>query len=157
MKPGARRILAIAALMCAAPGVLSAAERTAAERLTAIHSKTYGAHVANADGRAIYLFTADRPGKKGGVIQSTCYGACAQAWPPVPASEHPAAGAKLNTDLLGTIRRKDGSLQLTYGGWPLYYYSGDRGAGSVAGQDMHGFGGGWYLIAPDGSAIKKQK
>lgn len=126
------------------------------ERLTSARNETYGNYVADAGGRAVYMFTPDRRGEGEAAARSTCYGACAQAWPPVLAKDLPGLGAGLDKALLGASRRKDGSLQVTYGGWPLYYYVRDR-PGSLAGQDVHSFGGGWYLVAPDGSVIGEER
>jgi len=59
---------------------------------------------------------------------STCYGACSSAhggWPPLLTKGAPRV-AGLNSSLLGTTRRRDGSMQVTYGGHPLYYWSGDH-------------------------------
>jgi predicted lipoprotein with Yx(FWY)xxD motif len=67
----------------------------------------------------------------------------------------PKAGDKVQSDLLGTIQRQDGSTQVTYNGWPLYYFSRDQGPGQTTGQDVHGFGGEWYLITPEGTKAKE--
>jgi hypothetical protein len=47
--------------------------------------------------------------------------------------------------------RSDGSSQVTYGGWPLYYYSGDAAPGDVNGQGVNGV---WYVVSPDGDEIR---
>ena len=70
--------------------------------------------------RDLYLFDADK-GKS-----STCYGGCAKAWPPFLTKGKPSAGPGVNARLLGTTKRRDGSLQVTYAGHPLYYYEGDK-------------------------------
>ncbi|HVS66156.1 MAG TPA: hypothetical protein VMT85_21940, partial [Thermoanaerobaculia bacterium] len=56
--------------------------------------------------------------------------------------------------LLGTLQRRDGSTQVTYGGWPLYTYAQDAGPDSIEGQDVHGSGGEWYLVSPQGERIE---
>jgi predicted lipoprotein with Yx(FWY)xxD motif len=56
--------------------------------------------------------------------------------------------------LLGTIQRRDGSTQVTYGGHPLYYYSKDQGRGDVTGQDVTDERGEWYLVSPAGQAVE---
>ena len=116
-----------------------------------VESETpYGRYLVDAEGRTLYMFTPDA-GKKG----STCYGACAEAWPPLLTTGDPrAAAAGLEENLLGTVERRDGSLQVTYAGWPLYYFVKDKGPGQVTGQDVHSFGGGWYLLSPAGTVIK---
>lgn len=114
-------------------------------------SEEHGVYVADADLRALYLFTSDRQAFGGREAVSECYGACAHAWPPLIASGSPEVGALLQSSLAGTLERRDGQMQVTYGGWPLYYHVKDESAGSVTGQDMHVFGGVWYLVSPDGT------
>lgn len=118
------------------------------EKLVAQHSASYGTYLSDDDGHAVYLFTADSKGK------STCEGACAKAWPPMVTSGGPLAGPGVNANLLGTIPR-GGSMQVTYDGMPLYYFAGDKRAGSTAGQNIEHFGGAWYLITPSGEKIDK--
>jgi predicted lipoprotein with Yx(FWY)xxD motif len=99
------------------------------------------------DGKTVYLFEGDKNGKP------TCAGACATLWPPVTDSSMPTAGSGLNKSLLGTVKRPDGSTQVTYGGHPLYYYSGDSGSGTALGQGMSAFGAEWYVLNAKGSKI----
>jgi predicted lipoprotein with Yx(FWY)xxD motif len=99
-----------------------------------------------ANGRTLYLFTADK-GKK-----SACYGQCASFWPPLIA-EKPTAGAGLKASLLGTTKRKDGKLQVTYGGHPLYFFAQDKKAGDVNGQAFVHFGGTWWVVSAAGKKI----
>jgi len=84
---------------------------------------------------------------------STCYGACSSAnggWPPLLTKGAPRV-AGLNSSLLGTTRRRDGSMQVTYGGHPLYYWSGDH-SGEILCQHVLLHGGYWYVVNPNGSA-----
>lgn len=99
------------------------------------------------DGKTVYLFEGDKKGKP------SCAGACAQFWPPVTASGMPTAGSGLDKSLLGTVKRADGSTQVTYAGHPLYYYSGDAAAGTAKGQAMDAFGAEWYVVNAQGSKI----
>jgi predicted lipoprotein with Yx(FWY)xxD motif len=84
---------------------------------------------------------------------SECSGACAAAWPPVPATGAltTAGGAKAGD--LGTITRSDGAKQVTYDGHPLYYFVGDSAPGQTAGQGSDNFGAKWWLVAPSGAQI----
>lgn len=111
----------------------------------------YGSFLADAQGRALYLFTADRGGT------SACYDACAHAWPPFVASANPQAGSGVLAAMLGVVQRRDGTRQVTYGGKPLYYFVGDTAAGSTAGEDVDHFGGSWYLVSPKGAKIEKDE
>lgn len=106
-----------------------------------------GEIIADGQGRSLYLLTADSPG------ESTCFDACAAAWPPFTVEDDPAAGEGVDQSLLGTIDR-DGAMHVTYGDWPLYYFQGDGGPGETAGQGIESFGGVWWLVGPDGQAIE---
>ena len=99
------------------------------------------------DGKTVYLFEGDKGAKP------TCMGACAGIWPPVTASGMPTAGSGLDQALLGTVKRVDGSTQVTFAGHPLYYYSGDASAGSAKGQGLKAFGAEWYVLNAKGSKI----
>ncbi|MDA0699896.1 MAG: c-type cytochrome [bacterium] len=103
-----------------------------------------GAHVVDADGRTLYLFTKDDAG------QSACTEACAQNWPPLLADGDVGAGEGIDAALLGTTERSDGGVQVTYGGWPLYAFVGDAAAGDVNGQARNDV---WFAVAPDGTGI----
>src|SRR5246500_5559250 len=96
-----------------------------------------------ANGRTLYLFTADK-GKT-----SACYGQCASYWPPLIA-QNPTAGAGLQAALLGTAKRSDGKLQVTYGGHPLYFIADDKKPGDVNGQGFVHFGGTWWVVSAAG-------
>ncbi len=115
-------------------------------------SSKYGWYLVDAGGRTLYMFKADSRYES-----SDCYGQCADVWPPLLTSANPEAVAQIvNSEMLGTIERRDGSMQVTYNGWPLYYYVEDQGEGKFTGQDVKGFGAEWYLMAPAGSYIHKE-
>ena len=129
----------------------AAMDTTAAGAVVQVaQNDTLGAYLTDGDGRALYLFLKDEKGSG----QSTCYDACAQAWPPFTASQgSPTARGKAQAALLDTLERRDGATQVTYNGWPLYYFSKDQGAGQVKGQDVEGFGAEWYLVSPKGTEV----
>jgi len=106
-----------------------------------------GTVLTNAAGFTLYTFQAD----KGST--SVCYGACAQFWPPVIGTAHLAAGQKINGHF-GTTTRKDGKVQVTYDGHPLYTYAGDSSPGATNGQGQNTFGALWWVVAPNGSVVK---
>ncbi len=108
-------------------------------------SDTLGAFLADGSGHTLYLFTKDTKNT------SNCYDKCAQAWPPLLTSDKPTLGAGLDAALVGTTQRKDGSTQITYNGWPLYYYQADQKSGDVSGQ---GVGKVWWVISGEGWAVK---
>lgn len=113
--------------------------------VTAVSSR-YGTVLADRRGQAFYLF-----GREDGPI-SRCYGACAKSWPPVLTTGPAVAGSGARGDLLGTARRRDGTLQVTYRGRPVYYYVDDR-PGRILCQDVTEFGGRWLVVRPDGTPV----
>jgi predicted lipoprotein with Yx(FWY)xxD motif len=116
----------------------------------ALGSTSLGRFVVGTQGRTLYLFQGD----KGNT--STCYGACASAWPPATTGSAAAqAGSGVNAGMLGTTTRRDGTHQVTYGGHPLYYFSGDSQAGQTTGEGSHAFGADWYVVAASGKKIDK--
>jgi predicted lipoprotein with Yx(FWY)xxD motif len=108
---------------------------------------TLGSYVAGENGLALYVFLRDTANSGA----SACTEGCATSWPPltVSAAGDVAAGSGI-TGPLGTITRDDGSLQVTLGGRPLYYFAGDAAAGDVKGQGLNDV---WYLAGPDGSGV----
>jgi len=119
--PAASSATAQASSPAAAPSSSAAAMTVGLVSVSGIPGK----FLADSQGRTLYLFEAD----KGGT--STCAGACAAAWPPVTASGMPTAGSGVNEALLGTVKRSDGTEQLTYNHHPLYYFAADTGAGTA--------------------------
>jgi predicted lipoprotein with Yx(FWY)xxD motif len=129
----------------------SSAPSTASGRKTGIlitvRPSQYGRILRDGTDRTIYLFTHDRN------TPSTCYGACASAWPPVLTKGAPRAGSGLDAVLLGTTRRRNGALQATYGGHPLYFYVSDP-KGQILCQDVEEFGGTWLVVSPRGTPVR---
>ena len=103
------------------------------------------------DSKGITLY--DFPPDKG--TTSVCYGACAALWPPLVTHGKPLAGHGVRASLLGTTKRKDGKVQVTYGGHPLYYFVTDRKPGQTTGQGINQFGGPWWVISPAGKEIHR--
>jgi hypothetical protein len=95
----------------------------------------------------VYLWAKD------GMNMSACSGACAAAWPPVPATGTLTATGGAKASDLGTITRSDGTKQVTYDGHPLYYFVGDSAAGQTNGQGSDNFGAQWWLVASSGAKI----
>jgi predicted lipoprotein with Yx(FWY)xxD motif len=106
----------------------------------------YGQVLFDGADQAIYFFDKEQGSK------SECYGACAEAWPPVTTQGAPQAGAGAKAGLLGTTTRDDGSAQVTYAGRPLYYYVDDP-KGEVLCHNVDEFGGLWLAVAPSGDPV----
>ncbi len=104
-----------------------------------------GSLLVGDNGMTLYLYTKDTPNT------STCYGKCLAAWPAFLTAGSPVAGDGVDASKLGTTTRTDGSTQVTYNGWPLYYFAKDKQPGDTTGQ---GVGSVWYLVSPKGDAIK---
>jgi predicted lipoprotein with Yx(FWY)xxD motif len=110
------------------------------------HTTKAGVILVGPRGQTLYLFNRDQPG------QSSCYGRCARNWPPLRATGRPIAtpGSGVKQKWLSTTRRRDGTLQVTYQGHPLYWNGGDTKPGSLKGANAHEFGGTWYDVPVGG-------
>lgn len=106
----------------------------------------FGTVLWSAGDRAIYVFDKEEG------PQSECYGACAEAWPPVLTEGKPVAVRGADQALLGTAERRGGATQVTYNGQPLYYYV-DEPRGEVLCHNVEGFGGLWLVVRPDGRPV----
>jgi predicted lipoprotein with Yx(FWY)xxD motif len=114
----------------------------------AVRSTEYGRVLFDGNGRVLYAFTRDEQG-----APSRCYGGCAKAWPVYFAPTELRAGEGVDGSLIGTTERRDGRLQVTYDGWPLYYYEGE-GPGEVKCQGVDNFGGLWLVVRPSGELVQ---
>ena len=130
-----------------APAAGSSASASATETVITTHAGSAGAFLTDGSGRTVYLWAKDPTN------MSECSGACAQAWPPVPATGTLTATGGVQASDLGTITRSDGTKQVTYDGHPLYYFVGDSAAGQTNGQGSDNFGAKWWLVAPSGAEI----
>jgi predicted lipoprotein with Yx(FWY)xxD motif len=127
--------------LVAVAGSSRAASGSAAR--VSVRSTEYGKALFGPSGKVLYVFGADRGSK------SNCYGVCAAAWPPLLTTAAPLAGSGVDRKLLGMTKRKDGRLQVTYNGHPLYYYSADK-VGKVMCQHANMHGGLWLIMKPNG-------
>jgi len=138
------RVVGTALLGVAVVAVVASAQAapTAGLRL-AVRSTEYGKALFGPNGKVVYVFGADRGST------SHCYGVCATAWPPLLTKAAPVAGPGVQAKLLGTTKRKNGALQVTYNRHPLYYYSADK-VGKIMCQHANMHGGLWLIIKPNG-------
>jgi predicted lipoprotein with Yx(FWY)xxD motif len=109
-----------------------------------VRSSPYGPVLFDRSGQAIYLFDLEED------AEPACYGDCAEAWPPVLTEGRPRGAGRVQDDLLGTTRRRNGDRQVTYAGRPLYFYA-NEGKREVLCHDIEGFGGTWFALQPDGT------
>lgn len=122
----------------------SEAPPAAAAGTIALADSSLGSIIVDAEGKTLYLFTKDADGTP------TCYDDCATNWPPLLAAGEITAGTGLDAAKLTTVDRTDGTKQVKYGDWPLYYFAADATAGDTNGQ---GVGGIWFVVGADGAAI----
>ncbi len=141
-------LLALAAAAASAFVTSAASPPERAASTVIVRSSAYGRILFNGRGRALYAFTRDPHGR------SVCSGACAAAWPPYLVPSRARAGNGVKGALLGTTKRANGKIQVTYGGRPLYYYVGDRKPGQVLCQNVPEFGGLWLVLRASGKLVK---
>jgi predicted lipoprotein with Yx(FWY)xxD motif len=104
-----------------------------------------GQVLVDSRGLTLYDFHADKG------TTSSCYGECAEVWPPLLSEDQPHASNGAEENLLGTTKRKDGTTQVTYAGHPLYTYVEDKNPGDANGNDIDSFGGEWYALTASGA------
>ena len=125
------------------PRSAAASEEVRRGRMVKTAGSAYGPMLFDRSGQAIYLFDRET------TSTPECYGACAEAWPPVLTQALPQASGVVRSQLLGTTRRKDGLRQVTYNGHPLYFYA-HEDENEVLCHHVSEFGGLWLVVTPDG-------
>jgi predicted lipoprotein with Yx(FWY)xxD motif len=112
-----------------------------------------GTVLVNGDGRTLYMLTSEQGGK----ITCTDDNGCTKTWPDTELPSgvtHGVVGNGAQASQLSTVKSADGHLYLTYGGWPLYTYSGDTGSMQAHGEGITSFGGTWYVLNASGTPVK---
>jgi predicted lipoprotein with Yx(FWY)xxD motif len=142
-------LAASSALAFGVNNALAASHSAGAGTKVAVASSGLGRVLVDGRGRTLYLFENDKRGK------STCSGRCASFWPPLIASAKPLATTGAKTSLLGTTKRGDGRLQVTYNHHPLYTFVNDIRKGQTNGQAVDAFGAKWYAVSPAGAKVVK--
>jgi len=146
-----RWVLPVALVAAVGAGVAMAATAThsASATVKLVASAKFGKVLVGANGRTVYRYTLDSKG----VNKCTGDAACAKYWPQllVKAGTKPSAGAGVTSSLLGTIKAAHGMAQVTYAGFPLYYFAGDKASGQVNGQ---AFEKEWYVVNAKGAFVK---
>ncbi|HEV7277327.1 MAG TPA: hypothetical protein VGN80_13660 [Devosiaceae bacterium] len=141
---------------CLALSATTARAQTAEAPLSTRVNPEEGQYLVDANGMSLYLFKADRQGGAGTEPLSACEEtACVGTWPPLVADGRPVGDDTIDAGLLGTMTRGDGIEQVTYNGWPLYYYFEDYEPGDINGDDIESFGEDWYLIGPNGDRARR--
>jgi predicted lipoprotein with Yx(FWY)xxD motif len=118
-----------------------------ATTVSASENPELGMVLVDSEGFTVYRFAKDKG------TTSSCYGACAEAWPPVIAAGKPGAGEGATSSELGTTKRKDGTVQVTYAGHPLYTFVEDHSPGEANGNGVSAFGAEWNALDEGGSPV----
>jgi predicted lipoprotein with Yx(FWY)xxD motif len=141
--------LAGGALVAAVLMAGTAAAGSTAASVISTAKTPLGRVLVDSRGHTLYLFEKDRNG------MSACSGACAQYWPPLTTTRKPVARGGARASMLGTTKRADGKLQVTYAGHPLYTFKLDAKKGQTRGEGSDNFGAEWYVVGTNGSKIEK--
>ncbi|HEX7311096.1 MAG TPA: hypothetical protein VF232_07940 [Gaiellaceae bacterium] len=144
-------LLAIAVLVLVVAFAAEAGAASGRGAAVKVAQRSLGRILVDSHGRTLYLSTHDKR------RVSSCNGACARNWPPFTTHGKPRAISGARSALLGTTRRKDGRIQVTYHAHPLYYFAGDKRAGQTRGEGLSAFGGRWYAVSAVGAAVRKPK
>jgi len=142
--------LAAAGLLASASSALAATTSGAAGAKVGVAGTNLGRILVDGRGHTLYLFGKDAHGK------SACTGQCVGFWPPLITSGKPLAISGVKASLLGTTRRADGRLQVTYNRHPLYTFVKDTKRGQTAGEEVDAFGGEWYALSAKGSKVEAE-
>ena len=140
-------VVLAAAILALHPPATHAAQAKGAVVSTA--NTSLGRIIVSSNGRTLYLFGKDSNGK------SACSGQCAAFWPPLITSGKPSVTGGAKASLIGTTRRADGRLQVTYNHHPLYTFVKDTKAGQTNGEGVNAFGATWDAMSPAGAKIMK--
>jgi predicted lipoprotein with Yx(FWY)xxD motif len=139
------RLALLLSLLLMALAVFPAAAQDDAPTLGWAENETYGPILVDANGMTLYIFTRDA------LNTSNCVDRCAENWPPLTVE---SADAMTVADgipgTVGTTERADGTLQVTYNGWPLYTWVNDAAAGDTTG---HRVGRVWWVAQPSTAGI----
>ncbi|HEY2054814.1 MAG TPA: hypothetical protein VGH14_12855 [Solirubrobacterales bacterium] len=127
--------------------VTNAGESGSGGTVGAAEIEGLGPVLVDSEGMTVYEFTVD----KGST--SECYGGCEKIWPPVTTTGKPTAGEGAMSSALGTTKRKDGTVQVTYEGHPLYTFAADKAPGEANGNEVEGT---WFALNESGAAVKGQ-
>jgi predicted lipoprotein with Yx(FWY)xxD motif len=141
-------MLAVLAFLLLRPAASSAAP-AAARTVVKTAQTSLGRILVNSRGHTLYQFEKDRNGK------SACVGMCATFWPPLITSGKPLAASGARASLLGTTKRADGRIQVTYNHHPLYTFVKDTKKGQTNGEGVTAFGAQWEVNSPAGTKIEK--
>jgi predicted lipoprotein with Yx(FWY)xxD motif len=141
------RLAAVGVVLAVLTVTATALASTTAVSQVKARKTSLGMILVNSKSHTLYLFEKDKSGK------SACYTACAANWPPYLTTGKPTAGPGVKTSMLGTTKRTDGKLQVTYNHHPLYRFGYDTKAGTTKGENANAFGAHWFVVSPKGVKV----
>ncbi len=144
MQPGGKSTNARDAALARRPAGEEGLRVPATRAQIVAKESAFGRVLFDANGQVVYAFENDRRNRSHCTSEE-----CVEAWPPVLTRQQPSAGAGVEVRLLGTIRRSDGTLQVTYNGRPLYFYE-HEGPGEIKCHNVELHGGLWWVVTPRG-------
>lgn len=143
-------VLSVTGFLAAGASAGAAGSQSAGSQSNAtlsLRQTNLGRILVSAKGRTLYLFMKDRNGK------SACTGSCVSYWPPLLKTGKLTVATGVKRASIGTTKRADGRLQVTYNKHPLYTFALDRSAGQTNGQATSNFGAKWYAVSANGRAV----
>jgi predicted lipoprotein with Yx(FWY)xxD motif len=150
--PAPSEAASVAPVASAVPSVAASAASPAASPAAAgtglaLADNALGKIIVDGAGKTLYLFLNDEGGTP------SCYDQCASNWPPLTAADVASVtvGTGLDASKVSLVDRTDGTKQVKYGEYPLYYFKNDAAAGDANGQGLNTK---WYVVGADGEAIK---
>jgi predicted lipoprotein with Yx(FWY)xxD motif len=142
-------VVAAGSLVAGVTSAVAASPSKGAQAKVAVAASKLGRILVDGRGHTLYLFEKDKNGR------SSCAGACAGFWPPLITAGRPLALKGAKASLLGTTRRSDGRLQVTYNHHPLYSFVKDTRKGLTKGEGLTVYGGEWYAVSATGTTVEK--
>jgi predicted lipoprotein with Yx(FWY)xxD motif len=133
------------------PATLAVTRHTFARERTELVDIPGGTfEILTVNGKAAYRFELD--GHKPAKVN--CLVDCPITWPPVIVNDAKITSLPgVDRSLVGTVKRPDGHQQVTYNGWPLYWFFEDKTSADAKGE---GLGSTWSAIKPDGKPVFKK-
>jgi predicted lipoprotein with Yx(FWY)xxD motif len=141
------RLAAVGVVIAVLAVTATALASTAATSQVKARKTSLGTILVDSKSHTLYLFEKDKSGK------SSCYSACAVNWPPYLTAGKPTGATGIKASMLGTTKRTDGKLQVTYNHHPLYRFKFDTKAGTTNGENANAFGAHWFAVSPKGAKV----
>ncbi|MFJ7933278.1 hypothetical protein [Sporosarcina sp. NPDC096371] len=112
-------------------------EQAPTDSLQLLENEKAGEYLADSQGRTLYYFKKDEAGK------SNCSGDCLASWPAFTQEDFDVVEGFNKKDFSMITREDNGEKQVTYKGFPLYYFAKDQQAGDVNGQGIKDV---WFVV-----------